>query len=87
MCGMRHAGSIPASRGSRDVYVMRTILHDWSDERATDILRNTRVAIGALSFPSEVRVAATLQRPAVLLHSICSNCRAITDAAAAIQMH
>ena len=33
--------------------MMRTILHDWSDARATDILRNTRAAIGTASFMSD----------------------------------
>lgn len=52
---VRHAGSIPAAHGSGDVYVMRTILHDWSDERATEILRNTRAAIGTASYMSDMR--------------------------------
>jgi hypothetical protein len=30
-----------------DVYVLKHVLHDWPDERATAILRNVRAAIGA----------------------------------------
>ncbi|SPL88567.1 O-methyltransferase, family 2 [[Actinomadura] parvosata subsp. kistnae] len=32
--------------GGRHVYVLRNILHDWDDERATAILRNCRQAAG-----------------------------------------
>jgi hypothetical protein len=34
--------------------MMRTILHDWSDERAAEILRNTRTAIGKVHVTSNI---------------------------------
>jgi hypothetical protein len=49
------------------VYLMRTILHDWSDERATDILGNTRAAIGtglAASFATPRKHAHVSAPPA-----------------------
>lgn len=39
---------------------MRTILHDWSDERATEVLRNTRAAIGT-SLEASSAEACSLQ--------------------------
>ncbi|KAI8476834.1 MAG: O-methyltransferase-domain-containing protein [Monoraphidium minutum] len=40
------AGAIPRADGDRDVYVMREILHDWSDADALRILREVRAAAG-----------------------------------------
>ena len=42
-------GDIPkADPAGRDVYVMRTVLHDWPDTEAQQILANVRTAIGVL---------------------------------------
>lgn len=41
------AGTLPTAQGAGDVFLMRVILHDWSDEQALRILKNVRAAIGA----------------------------------------
>jgi len=39
------AGSLPAARKG-DCYLMRNILHDWTDAQSIQILRNLRTAFG-----------------------------------------
>jgi len=42
------AATVPVARAdSRDVYVLRVVLHDWSDAKTLEILANVRSAIGA----------------------------------------
>ena len=42
------AATIPkAVDGSRDLYVMRSVLHDWNDPKTCEILANIRAAMGA----------------------------------------
>lgn len=41
--------TLPAPEpASRDVYMLRCVLHDWNDAKTRDILRSLRTAIGAL---------------------------------------
>lgn len=40
------AETLPAAKGPGNVYVMRIVLHDWSDEKSLEILKNMRTAIG-----------------------------------------
>ena len=43
------AATLPApAPGSRDVYMLRCVLHDWNDAKSLEILRSLRTAIGAL---------------------------------------
>jgi O-methyltransferase domain len=42
------AETLPAAKGSGDLYVMRVVLHDWSNEKTVEILTNVRKAIGEL---------------------------------------
>ena len=37
--------------GKRDLYVMRSVLHDWNDARTSVILSNIRLAMGASISP------------------------------------
>ncbi len=42
------AATLPApALGSRDVYMLRCVLHDWNDAKSMEILRSLRTAIGA----------------------------------------
>jgi O-methyltransferase domain len=79
------AGSIPAAKNSKDVYMMRTILHDWSDERTTDILRNTRAAIGTAGsiFCKEVPPPAVLRLIRCLQHVSASKATSASSGAGA----
>lgn len=43
------ADALPPAIGKGDVFVMRFILHDWSDSKAIKILQSVRNAIGAYS--------------------------------------
>ena len=46
------AATVPVARAdSRDVYVLRVVLHDWSDAKTLEILANVRSAIGADLLP------------------------------------
>ncbi len=45
LCGAC-AGSVPKAVSAKDVYVMRAVLHDWTDDQSKDILRQVRAAIG-----------------------------------------
>jgi O-methyltransferase domain len=38
--------TVPAAKGPGDVFVMRVVLHDWSDEQTLEILTAMRKAIG-----------------------------------------
>ena len=38
---------MPEAVSSKDVYILREVLHDWNDDQTLDILRNVRTAIGA----------------------------------------
>jgi O-methyltransferase domain len=42
-----NVSNIPRTKGKGDVYVMRYILHDWSDEESLGILKNLRQAMVA----------------------------------------
>ena len=39
-------GTVPAAKGPGDLFVMRVVLHDWSDEKTLEILKAMREAIG-----------------------------------------
>jgi O-methyltransferase domain len=41
-----NAETIPAAKGPGDLFVMRVVLHDWSDAKTLEILTNVRKAIG-----------------------------------------
>ena len=42
------ASTLPAPKSaSRDVYMLRCVLHDWNDAKTRDILRSLRAAFGA----------------------------------------
>ena len=61
------AGSLPVGQDG-DVYVMRDILHDWSDVKAAEILGNIRHSMGA----SDSRLALVEVR-VMLLYSLNSH--------------
>ena len=43
------AATLPApATGSRDVYMLRCVLHDWNNAKSLEILRSLRTAIGVL---------------------------------------
>ena len=50
LCGAC-ADSLPKAVSSKDVYVMRSVLHDWTDNQSKNILRHVRAAIGVLLQP------------------------------------
>ena len=39
---------MPAAKGPGDVFVMRVVLHDWSDEKTLEILTSMRKAVGKI---------------------------------------
>lgn len=45
-CDFLKAGGLPKAEPAHEAYVLRDILHDWSDEKVLVILRNLRQAIG-----------------------------------------
>lgn len=61
-------GTVPAAEGPGDLYVMRVVLHDWSDEKTLEILTAVREAIGELSGTTAVRLweVVSTQRCVVL---------------------
>lgn len=59
-CDFLKAGMLPAPKQPKEVYVLRDILHDWSDESAVIILKNLRKAIGNDKTASVLLVEAAL---------------------------
>jgi len=47
LCGAC-ADSVSKAVSAKDVYIMRAVLHDWTDDQSKDILRQVRAAIGVL---------------------------------------
>jgi len=45
-CDFLKSGMLPKADQAREAYVLRDILHDWSDDKVLVILRNLRQAIG-----------------------------------------
>lgn len=45
-CDFLKAGKLPSPKQPNEAYILRDILHDWSDDKALVILRNSRKAIG-----------------------------------------
>jgi hypothetical protein len=46
-CDVAHGDFFHAVRSGADLYVLKSIVHDWSDEEASRILRNCRSAIAS----------------------------------------
>lgn len=61
--------------GLGDIYLLKSVLHDWSDDRAVTILRNCRRAMppGARLLVIEPVLAATAQRTAPYLKAVLSD--------------
>lgn len=45
-CDFLQAGKLPEAQGVHEAYVLRDILHDWSDDKVLIILKNLRKAVG-----------------------------------------
>ena len=60
-CDFLQAGKLPKTQGVHEAYVLRAIVHDWSDEKAIIILKNLRKAIGGDSTAVVLLVESTLQ--------------------------
>ena len=60
-CDFLQAGKLPKTQGVREAYVLRAIVHDWSDEKAIIILKNLRKAIGDDSTATVLLVESVLQ--------------------------
>lgn len=66
-------GTVPAAEGPGDLYVMRVVLHDWSDEKTLEILTAVRKAIGALPDTTAVRLWELVSTPRCI---VCAACHA-----------
>ena len=60
-CDFLQAGKLPEPNGLHEAYVLRDILHDWSDANALIILKNLREAIGSDSTSVVLLVETVLQ--------------------------
>ena len=60
-CNFLVAGKLPKAQGRSEAYVLRDIVHDWSDEKAKFILKNLREAIGSNSTAVVLLVETVLQ--------------------------
>lgn len=59
-CDFLTAGKLPSPEQHHEAYVLRDILHDWSDDEAITILKNIRRAIGSDSSARLLLVEAAL---------------------------
>ena len=60
-CDFLQAGKLPKPNGMHEAYVLRDIMHDWSDANAMVILRNLREAIGSDSTAVVLLIETVLQ--------------------------
>lgn len=60
-CDFLRAGKLPEAQGVREAYVLRNIVHDWSDDKVLIILKNLRKAIGDNSTAVVLLVETVLQ--------------------------
>ena len=60
-CDFLQSGKLPKTQGKHEAYVLRAIVHDWSDEKAIVILKNVREAIGGDSTAVVLLVETVLQ--------------------------
>ena len=60
-CDFLQPGKLPKTEGLHEAYVLRDILHDWSDAKASVILKHLREAIGGDSTAVVLLVESVLQ--------------------------
>ena len=60
-CDFLNAGKLPVPAQPNEVYVLRDILHDWSDDKVVVILKNLRSVIGRNRTARVLLVEAALQ--------------------------
>ena len=60
-CNFLHLGKLPKPEAPRSAYVLRDILHDWSDDKVLVILKHLRHAIGDDSTASVLLIESVLQ--------------------------
>ena len=60
-CDFLVAGKLPKAQGVREAYVLRDIVHDWSDDKVFVMLKNLREAIGSDSKAVVLLVETVLQ--------------------------
>ena len=60
-CDFLVAGKLPQAQGVHEAYVLRDIVHDWSDDKAIVILKNLREAISNDSTAVVLLVETVLQ--------------------------
>lgn len=60
-CDFLQPGMLPKVKGLHEAYVLRDILHDWSDDKAVVILNNVRTAMGNNSSAVLLLIESVLQ--------------------------
>lgn len=60
-CDFLQPGKLPEAQGVREAYVLRDIVHDWSDDKVMIILENLRKAVGCDSTAVVLLVETVLQ--------------------------